>query len=140
MVGLFLITHGAYGEALVQNVIHILNKRPPHLVALGLASQDDPLELLPTARQMLSEVDQGQGVLLMTDVYGASPANLAMKLLEPGHVEGVAGLSLPMLLRALTYREKDMETLLSRSISGACEGVMQMHLSDRHIKAEQATA
>lgn len=126
MIGIFLITHGAFGESLVQNACHVLNKRPPLIAQLGLAPQDDPLDLLPLARQMLASVDGGKGVLVMTDIFGASPSNLVMKLLEPGRVEGVAGASLPMLMRALTYRERDMETLVAKAVSGARDGVINM--------------
>jgi PTS system ascorbate-specific IIA component len=62
----------------------------------------------------------------MSDIFGASPANLTLKLLEPGRVEGVAGLSLPMLLRALTYRDKGMEIMVQKAISGARDGAMNM--------------
>jgi len=75
---------------------------------------------------LLKEVDGGQGVVVMTDIFGATPANLALKLLQSGHVEGVSGLSLPMLLRALTYRDKDMDTLLQKAVSGAHDGVMKL--------------
>jgi mannose PTS system EIIA component len=126
MIGIILITHGSYGEALVQNACHVLNKRPAQLNQFGVAAQDDPLDLLPLARQMLQLVDNGKGVLVLTDIFGASPANLARKLLEPGRVEGIAGVNLPMLLRALTYRDKGMETLLTRAISGGRDGVINM--------------
>ena len=126
MIGLFLITHTSYGESLIQCACHVLNKRPQQLIQLGVAIQDDPLDLLPLARDMLKLVDAGQGVLVMTDIYGATPANLAMKLLEPGRVEGLAGVNLPMLLRALTYRDKDMATLLSRATAGGRDGVINM--------------
>ena len=126
MIGLFLITHTTYGESLIQCACHVLNKRPPQIIQLGLAAQDDPLDSLPLARNMLKLVDSGRGVLVLTDVYGASPANLAMKLLEPGKVEGVAGVNLPMLLRALTYRDKDMDTLVTRAIAGGRDGVINM--------------
>lgn len=126
MIGILLITHGTFGESLIQNVCHVLNKRPPLIAQLGVAAQDDPLDILPLARLLLNEVDGGQGVLVMSDIYGATPANLALKLLDPGRIEGVAGASLPMLLRALTYREKGMETMLQKAISGARDGVMHM--------------
>lgn len=60
------------------------------------------------------EFDEGDGVLIMTDILGATPSNLALKLLEPGRIESVAGVSLPMILRALTYRKNGMETLLQK--------------------------
>lgn len=126
MIGIFIITHGTLGEALVHDVVHVLNKRPPQLVQLGVASQEDPLDLLPIARQMLEQVNTGDGVLILTDVWGATPANVAVKLLLPGRVEGVTGVSLPMLLRAITYRNKDMETLISKAISGGRDGVKHM--------------
>jgi len=126
MAGTLLITHGSFGEALVQNACHVLNKRPPQLNQLGVSAQDDPLDLLPLARQLVGLVDSGKGVLILTDIYGATPANLTLKLLEPGRVEGLAGVSLPMLMRALTYREKGMETMLSKAVSGGRDGVLNL--------------
>ena len=104
----------------------MLNKRPAQLNQLGVSAQDDPLDLLPLARQTLALVDNGKGVLVLTDIFGASPANLALKLLEPGRIEGVAGVNLPMLLRALTYRERGMDVLLTRAIAGGRDGVFNM--------------
>ena len=124
MIGILLITHGSLGESLVQCACHVLNKRPAQLAQLGVSGQDDPLDALPLAREMLRLVDSGKGVLLLTDIFGATPSNIALKLLEPGRIEGVAGVSLPMLLRALTYRDKDMETLTSKAVSGGRDGVL----------------
>lgn len=127
MIGILLITHGTFGESLVQNVCHVLNKRPPLIAQLGVAAQDDPLDILPMAMTLLKEVDDGDGVLILTDILGATPSNLALKLLEPGRVEGVAGVNLPMLLRTLTYRKNSIETLLQKAISGGHDGVINMH-------------
>ena len=126
MIGILLITHGSYGEALVQNACHVLNKRPPQLNQLGLSAQDDPLDLLPLAHQMLHLVDDGDGVLLLSDLFGATPSNLALKLLEPSRVEGLTGVNLPMLLRALNYRDKGMATLLVRARDGGRDGILNM--------------
>lgn len=126
MIGILLITHGSYGEALVQNACHVLNKRPIQLNQLGVSAQDDPLDLMPLARDLLKLVDSGGGVLVLTDIYGASPANLAYKLLERGRVEGLTGVNLPMLLRALTYRDKGMPTLLIRARDGGRDGIINM--------------
>jgi PTS system ascorbate-specific IIA component len=126
MIGLFLITHTTYGESLIQCACHVLNKRPGQIAQLGISAQDDPLDVLPLAREMLGLVDHGDGALILTDIYGGTPSNIAMKLLEPGRVEGVSGVNLPMLLRALTYRDKDMETLTIRTVSGGRDGVINM--------------
>lgn len=126
MIGLLLVTHTTYGESLIQCACHVLNKRPPQIAQLGVALQDDPLDIMPLARQLLTLVDSGEGVLVMTDIYGATPANIVLKLLEPGRIEGVAGVNLPMLLRALSYRDKGMETLVTRALAGGRDGVLNM--------------
>jgi len=126
MIGILLVTHGSYGEALIQNACHVLNKRPLLLNQLGVSAQDDPLDLLPLARDLTRLVDGGQGVLVLTDIFGATPCNLALKLLEPGRVEGASGVNLPMLIRALTYRDRGMETMLTKAISGARDGVLNL--------------
>ena len=127
MIGILLITHGTLGESLVQNVCHVLNKRPPLLAQLGVAAQDDPLDILPLARILVNEVDGGDGVLILTDILGATPANLTLKLLDPGRIEGVTGVSLPMILRALTYRKNEMKILIQKAVSGGRDGVINLH-------------
>ncbi|MEO8410707.1 MAG: PTS fructose transporter subunit IIA [Propionivibrio sp.] len=126
MIGILLITHGTFGESLIQNVCHVLNKRPLLIGQFGVAAQDDPLDVLPMAKTLLKAVDGGSGVLILTDILGATPSNLALKLLVPGRVEGVAGVSLPMLLRALTYRKSSMATLIEKTVSGGHDGVINM--------------
>ena len=125
MIGILLITHGTLGESLVQNVCHVLNKRPPLLAQLGVSAQDDPLDILPLARILVNEVDGG--VLILTDILGATPANLTLKLLDPGRIEGVTGVSLPMILRALTYRKNEMKILVQKAVSGGRDGVINLH-------------
>ena len=126
MTGIFPITHGSLGESPVQSACHVLNKPPQQTVQLGVSGQDDPLDVFPLAQDMMKLVDTGEGVLLLTDIFGATPSNIALKLLQPGRVEGVAGVNLPMLLRALTYRDKDMETLVTRAVAGGRDGVTLM--------------
>lgn len=126
MIGLLLITHGSLGECLIQCACHVLNNRPAQLAQLGVSGQDDPLDLLPLAEQWLHIVDCGDGVLVLTDVFGATPGNIAMKLIDPGRVEAVAGVNLPMLLRSLTYRDRDMATLVSKAVSGGRDGILSM--------------
>ena len=126
MIGILLITHGALGEALIQCACHVMNRRPLQQMQLGMAGQDDPLDALPLARRLLEITDTGDGVLILTDILGATPANTAAKLLEPGRIEGVAGVNLPMLLRVITYRERSMDVLVKKAVAGACEGVAHM--------------
>lgn len=127
MIGLLLITHGTLGESLIQCACHVVNKRPTRLAQLGVAAQDDPHDVLAEAQRLLLAVDDGQGVLILTDIYGATPSNIAMKLIQPGRVECVAGVNVPMLLRILTYREKgDIGSIVHKAITGGCDGVLHI--------------
>src|SRR5215213_6185501 len=126
MIGILITAHGTLGESLIHCASHVLNKRPPRLRQLGVTAQDDPSLLLPQARALLKELDSGSGVLILSDMYGGSPSNIAQKLLVPGKVEGVAGVNLPMLIRVLTYRDKPLSTVFMKAVSGGCEGVMRI--------------
>jgi len=129
MIGILIITHGTLADSLVRAVTHVLGARPPQVETISVAATDDSSALLPAAREVVRRLDSGDGVLIFSDIYGATPCNLAGKLLTPGRVEAIAGVNLPMLVRAFTYREKGMETMLKKAISGGCEGVV-------HIEAD----
>ncbi|HZV62506.1 MAG TPA: PTS fructose transporter subunit IIA [Methylophilaceae bacterium] len=124
MIGILIVAHGTLGESLVHCASHVMGSRPPQLLQVGVGVRDDPVSLLPHAQQMIKELDQGQGVLILSDIYGATPCNIVCKLLEPGRVEGIAGVNLPMLVRALTYRNENLETLVEKALSGGREGVI----------------
>ena len=133
MIGILIIAHDSLGESLLRAVTHVLGTRPPQFEVLSVAATDDPALLQPAARELVDRLDTGMGVLIFADIYGASPCNLACKLLKPGAVEGVAGVNLPMLVRAFTYRARDMETLVKKAVSGGCDGVL-------HIEVDPAYA
>ena len=135
MIGILIITHGTLGESLIHCASHVLNKRPPRLKQLGVTAQDDPTLLLPQARALAKELDEGAGVLILSDMYGGTPSNLASKLVAPGKIEAVAGVSLPMLIRVLTYRDRDLQTIVTKAISGGCEGVIRVPVFKLHNAA-----
>ena len=126
MIGILLITHGTLGESLIHCASHVINKRPPRLKQLSITAQDDPFNLLPQARALVKELDDGEGVLILSDMYGGSPSNIAAKLIVPGRVEGVSGVNLPMLIRVLNYRDKPLAMIVTKAVSGGCEGVVRM--------------
>ena len=126
MIGILIVSHGAFGESLIHSASHVLGKRPTYLRQLGVTVHDDPDALLPVAEDLIRFLDQGAGVLVMTDIYGATPSNIACRLLVPGRVEGIAGVNLPMLIRALTYRQEPLTSVRDRALAGAAEGVMPM--------------
>ncbi|HTS84632.1 MAG TPA: PTS fructose transporter subunit IIA [Usitatibacter sp.] len=126
MIGILIVSHGAFGESLIHSASHVLGRRPVYLRQLGVTVHDDPDALIPVAEDLIRYLDQGQGVLVLTDMYGATPSNIASRLLKPGKVAGIAGVNLPMLIRALTYREEPLESALEKALSGASEGVIRM--------------
>ena len=126
MVGILIVSHGAFGESLIHCASHVLGKRPLYVRQLGVTVHDDPDEILPVAEDLIRFLDQGQGVLVFTDIFGATPANIANRLLVPGKVEGISGVNLPMLIRALTYGGEALETVIGKALSGGTEGVMRM--------------
>ena len=126
MIGILIVSHGAFGESLIHSASHVLGKRPLYLRQLGVTVHDDPDAILPVAEDLIRFLDQGAGVLVLTDIYGATPANIACRLLKPGHVEGLAGVNLPMLIRALTYRDEPLAAVRDKALEGAAEGVMRM--------------
>ena len=96
MIGIFLITHGSLGESLVQCACHVLNKRPPQIAQLGVSGQDDPLDALPLAREMMKLVDSGRGLLLIPLIYGTAMFIVAVFAL-PLMLERVAAKDYPEL-------------------------------------------
>ena len=127
MIGILIVSHGTFGESLIHCASHVLGKRPLYLRQLGVTVHDDPDAILPLAQDLVRYLDKGRGVLVMTDIYGATPSNIGARLLAPGKVEGVAGVNLPMLIRALTYREEcDLPALVGKALSGAAEGIVRM--------------
>jgi mannose PTS system EIIA component len=126
MIGILIVAHGAFGEALIHSASHTLGKRPLRVRQVGITVHDDPEAMLPQARELLAQIDDGHGVLVLTDIYGATPGNIALQLLVPGKVEGISGVNLPMLIRALTYRDQDLATVVEKALSGGAEGVVHM--------------
>jgi PTS system mannose-specific IIA component len=127
MIGVLLITHGAIGESLLASAAQILGAQPAHATALGVAASEQPEAVLARARALAADLDDGAGVLVLTDMFGATPCNVAARLLENGRVEGVSGVSLPMLVRVLSGRDRSLTAAVRRALSGGAEGVVHMN-------------
>ena len=134
MIGILVVTHGSIGESLLSSAAQILGETPEQVAVLSVWRQDDPDDLVLRARELLEGLDAGDGVLVITDIFGATPGNVVSRLLEDGHVEGVSGASLPMLLRVLTSRNGSLASAVQRALSGGAEGVVHMN-SDRCLDA-----
>jgi PTS system ascorbate-specific IIA component len=127
MIGILIIAHGTLGDSLIHSATHVLNKLPERVVQIGVGLDDDPAAITRLAQQQVRELDEGDGVLVLSDIYGATPCNIAMKLMVPGKIEGVAGVSLPMLIRALTYRDRGIRVIVAKAVSGGRDGVVHIN-------------
>ena len=124
MIGILIVAHGALGESLIDCATHVMGARPPLLEQFGIDMHDDPSTLLPVMQKVVKDLDEGDGVLILSDIYGATPCNIVSKLVKQNSVEGIAGVNLPMLFRALTYRNGDLSKLAEKALSGGQEGVI----------------
>ncbi|MEO6264313.1 MAG: PTS fructose IIA subunit family protein [Luteimonas sp.] len=124
-VGVLLITHEGIGSALVAVATKLLRQLPLKTEAFEVPYDGDPDALLPAASAALRRVDSGVGVLVLTDLYGATPSNLAAKLARLGTpVRRVSAVNLPMLLRVMNYADLDLEELPAVAAAGARNGVI----------------
>ena len=124
-VGLLMITHRPFGADLLRVATAILGGRPPGVEAMDVVN-DVPCEILTTqASERLDRLDAGQGVLILTDLYGSTPANVSVSLLAiHERLRVIAGLNLPMLLRALTYASLDLDAVAEKALQGGRDGVV----------------
>ncbi|QDW66232.1 PTS sugar transporter subunit IIA [Luteimonas granuli] len=124
-VGLLLVTHLGIGTALKSVAGRLLGPLPLAVEVFEMSYDADPDAMLPAASAALRRADGGDGVLLLTDLYGATPANLAARLAHLGTpVRRVSALSLPMLLRVLNYPELPLDELPAVAAAGARNGVV----------------
>lgn len=124
-VGVLLVTHAGIGTAMIAVASALLRNLPLKVEAFEVPYDVDPETLLPQASAALRRVDDGLGVLVLTDLYGATPSNLAARLARLGTpVRRVSALSLPMLLRVLNYAELELDELPAVAAAGARNGVI----------------
>ena len=125
-VGILLVTHMGIGTALLAVAGKLMPNLPLQAEAFEVAFDSDPGTMLPAASAALRRVDTGDGVLVLTDLYGASPSNLAAKLSHLGTpVRRVSGVGLPMLLRIMNYAELGLDELPAVAAAGARNGVVR---------------
>ena len=122
MTGILLITHGPLGEAMLAGAAHVLGRKPPNAAAINIEPGDQVEQRLAEARKLVKAIDDGSGVLVLTDIFGATPANIAGCLLDSAHVEGIAGVNLPMLVKALAYRHLPLGELTAKALEGGAQG------------------
>lgn len=123
--GILIIAHAPLASALRQCVLHVFPDSAAGVVAFDVQPNVPPEETLAGARQALGLLNVRQ-ILVLTDVFGATPCNVAQKLVDGVHSKLIAGVSLPMLLRTVTYCSEPLDALMARALAGGTQGVMQV--------------
>ena len=126
MVVILLVTHNGLGDCLADCVKHVFGEIPKNLKVLSVLAADDPQHKLLEGEELLKELDSGSGVLILVDVFGATPSNIGRRLCHAERVEGVAGVNLPMLLRVVCSNNKNLQELANLAIEGGRECIVHM--------------
>jgi PTS system mannose-specific IIA component len=132
MNAILLIAHAPLANALRQCALHVFPDCGATVVAIDVQPNLQPEETLGAARVALDQLGQVpniKGVLVLTDIFGATPSNVAQKLVDGVKSRLITGVNLPMLLRAVSYRHEPLETLVSRAVIGGTQGVMQVAIT-----------
>jgi|SRR5437899_7823943 len=126
MVGILLLTHAPLGQAFIAAAAHVFRGQPERLEAIDVVADQNTADVNKLAAEAVARLDDGSGVLVITDVKGGTPANCCNKLADAGHVEVIAGISLPMLLRALTYRQDTLDVVVEMALAGGQNGAVRV--------------
>jgi mannose PTS system EIIA component len=128
MNGILIIAHAPLASALRQCVLHVFPDNTAGLAALDVQPNTPPEETLAQARIMLTQLGTANALVLV-DVFGATPCNVAQKLVDGVHSKLITGINLPMLLRTVSYRHEPLDALVARALAGATQGVMQVAIT-----------
>ncbi len=126
MISILLITHGELGKSLIECATHVLGDKPLFLESLSIENDCAHESMFKQISERINLLDQGDGVLILTDIFGATPCNIITKIIKPGKVSAIAGVNLPMLIRTLSYRNEPFDSLISKAIQGAKDGIINI--------------
>lgn len=122
-VGLLIVTHDQIGHALLNTAVNMLGTCPMQYSVLSLLPDSDPDALLQQAHEEIARLNKGSGVLVLTDMYGSTPSNIATNLSDTEDIMVVAGINLPMLVRVLNYPKLGLAQLANKAITGGTDGI-----------------
>jgi len=131
MISILLITHGELGKSLIECATHVLGDKPLFLESLSIENDCTHESMFKQISEKINLLDQGDGVLILTDIFGATPCNIITKIIKPGKVSAIAGVNLSMLIRTISYRNEPFDSLISKAIQGAQDGII-------HIQGNQS--
>lgn len=122
-VGLLIICHDGIGPAILGTTSLMMDGCPLKAKVLTASRDSDPDEILDHAKEIIAEFDMEEGVLVLTDLFGSTPCNVARKLIPQNNIRIVSGLNLSMLIRVMNYPDLTLDELAEKAISGGQEGI-----------------
>jgi PTS system ascorbate-specific IIA component len=123
-VGVLLITHNDLGRYLLETASGILDCCPVRTRCLNVPVSCNPDKVLENACTLYRELDQGDGVLVLTDLYGSTPSNIAARMIDKYNILVLSGVNVPMLMRILNYPTCSLEEMANKALTGARDGVV----------------
>jgi PTS system ascorbate-specific IIA component len=123
MVGLLLITHNQIGSVLLEAASNMIGMCPLMVDVLAVPADCDPDAMVRRGLRLVDELDSGEGVLILTDIYGSTPSNIAARLADNRRVLAVSGVNLPMLVRVMNYPRLTVAELAAKAESGGRDGI-----------------
>lgn len=126
MAGILIIAHAPLAQALLDCARHVYNEVPERVYAVNIEPNAEPAEMVAQISLLLPELIQQNSAIILTDLCGATPANIALQIAHKADLPLLAGVNLPMLLRAIAYRTRPLEVLVQAALTGASQGVMRL--------------
>lgn len=134
---IFIIAHAPLANALRDCAMHVYPECAHEVIALDVLPDAQPEETLRLANLALQNTPQ-EGLLVLTDIFGATPANVAQKVVGARRAKLIAGANVPMLFRAVSYRHESLDDLVARALAGGTQGVMQVAIAAPQIQTSRS--
>lgn len=134
MIGLILVTHGTLADEFVVAMEHVVGKQP-HVATICIGPHDDMEQRRAQIAAAIQTVDTGEGAIILTDLFGGTPSNLAISLMEAGRVEVIAGVNLPMLIRLESARRS--MSIGDAVIAARDAGVKYIRIASEFLESSQ---
>ncbi|HEY0879326.1 MAG TPA: PTS sugar transporter subunit IIA [Zeimonas sp.] len=130
MIGILVVSHEPFGTALIRCTRHVFGRLPPQLAALDVVPDENPDMALNCGRELLARINDGSGAVVLTDVFGATPSRVAAQLAVRDRVRVVAGVNLPMLLKAIQNRRMPVDELVESLLDSGRRSIRAVDTDD----------
>lgn len=138
MIGIVIVTHGQLGDVLVETAEIIFSEKPESITSVSINLSENVETLGKKIKTAIKSVDSHKGILILTDMFGGTPSNLSYTFLEEGRIEVISGVNLPVLLKAVNIRKKDMDLhQMAKTIE--IYGKKSISLASSILKGEKRT-